>query len=127
MQNKFTPGIVVLQNGVISVSVRTPAQARRKDGKGAASLQGFLSSCEEKKGRKVVRHVHEYSVLRDLKPATKAGEFAWKGVLVLDVSEASKDHTHGDTVYHRHNARLIRGALTSFVEIPKVAAGAMPL
>ena len=126
MQNKFTPGIVVLQAGVLSVSILTPAQAKRKDGKGAVSLQGFLSSSEERKGKKVIRHVHEFSCLRDVKPSSKAGEYAWKGVLILDVSEASKDHVHGDVVYHRHNARLVRGGLTAFVEIPKVT-GSMPL
>lgn len=122
----FNPGITVLQGGTMSISILTASQARSKDSLGRVSLQGYLGTTEEGKGKKKARVVHEYSILRALKASSKAGEYAWKGVLVLDVDENGREHVSNGVKYVRHNARVLRGSISQFVEIPKVPAGSMP-
>lgn len=119
--------IKVIKDGTMNLSILTAAQARSQDGKGRVSLQGFLSREEVKHGKKTQTVVHEYSVLRPVKPTSKAGHYAWCGVLVLNVDEKpSNTHVSNGVTYMRHNARIVSGGVTSFEEIPEIPKSAMP-
>lgn len=114
----------VLNEGYLTVSRLTPAQAKSKDGKARLVIQGiYETNPASGKGKKALPETrHEFSAMRPDKPDTKPGRYYWQGTMVVEIDDKpSKTHDVNGIRYARHNASVKALAVKTFVALDGTA------